>query len=145
MGERDPHPRDDGRHAGMTTAAADEARAALKAFFEAERTLISRFAAEGMTRVTYLTSLQGLRDRLCEASYLAIVVLGRVEELLEYPGVYLGVEHRKQADRLRDTAEPHYQAWLDEFRKTNTERTTLAVLDAIAAFVVPPLPSIPSE
>jgi len=127
----------------MTTAAIDEARTALKAFFEAERTL--GLAADTMTRVAHLTSLQGLRDRLCEASYLGIVVLNRTEELLEYPGVYLAVEQRKQADRLRDTAEAHYQAWLNEFRKANTERATFAVLDAIASFVVPSFPSIPSE
>jgi hypothetical protein len=127
----------------MMTAAIDEARTALKTFFEAERTL--KLGADGMTRVAHLTVLQGLRDRLCEASYLGIVVLNRTEELLEYPCVYLDVEQRRQADKLRDTAEPHYQAWLNEFRKANTERATLAVLDAIASFVVPPLPSIPSE
>jgi hypothetical protein len=129
----------------MTTEAADEARTALTIFFEAERGLLARFVANGMTRATYLTSLQGLRDRLCEASYLGIVVLSRAEELLEYPGVYLAADLRKRVDRLRDEAEPLYQVWLNEFRTANTERTTFAVLDAIAAFVVPPLPSIPSE
>lgn len=120
----------------MTTESADDARAALKVFFEAERELTASLAAHAISRPTYLIALQGLRDHLYEKSQLASVMLGMAEDLLDNPGLYLGAEHRKRAGQLGD----EYREWLDDFRHVNTERTTFALLDAVAGFTVAPLP-----
>ncbi len=114
----------------------ESARTALKTFFEAERELTASFTARAITRVTYLISLQGLRDGLCEKSYLCIVVLRHAEDFLDNPGVYLGAEHRKRAEEMGDA----YPAWLEQFRKANTERIALTMLEAVAGLSVPPFP-----
>lgn len=120
----------------MMAESAEGARFALKTFFDAERELTASFVARAITRVTYLTALQGLRDRLCERSYVGLVMLRAAEDLLEKPGVYLGAEHRKQAEALGEA----YMAWVEDFRRTNVERIALSVLDGIAGLTVAPLP-----